>query len=377
MSETVDFDGLKRKLPVAAFFEQVMGLKAKAMHSDSIRFSGCPACGLGPPESVRTSVKTTGGKTRWHCFRCEEGGDVIDAAAFYWQLEVPEAARRLAGGLPSMGSTIRKWNIRATEAKSKETPRDEAALREVFAHIRGSKLPPDGRVMEYLAGRGITADVAKEAIKRGVLATLPGNPARAKEWLFDVVGHELLVKSGMLRPDSKVPAICYRPLACFTHNARSAEFRLIRKPQSAEEVKLLFYGPMFPYFWANEGSNDYTIVEGPIDLLSSIVLGTKKNVIGVPGAGRWRPEWFKNLSGKSVLLAVDGDEAGQRAVHKANGLLKVMTDVGANVSVLTYPEPFTSVTPEEDWDVNGFLQWKLSQLQQQQRNSSCGEPSTR
>lgn len=66
------------------------------------------------------------------------------------------------------------------------------------------------------------------------------------------------------------------------------------------------------------------VFEGGVDLLSAVVLGTRRTVIGLPGARNWSEAdaWITSLSGKHVLLATDDDEAGNSGAHDLQAVLK-------------------------------------------------------
>lgn len=72
------------------------------------------------------------------------------------------------------------------------------------------------------------------------------------------------------------------------------------------------------------------LVEGAIDVLAARALyarlGAARDVIGLPGATGWRPEWADLGLGRVVLLALDADAAGERA---AGGIARDLYAAGA------------------------------------------------
>lgn len=58
------------------------------------------------------------------------------------------------------------------------------------------------------------------------------------------------------------------------------------------------------------------VCEGPADTITAALvledLRESVAVVGVPGAGNWKPEWASLFSGLRVVIAADNDEAGRR-----------------------------------------------------------------
>jgi DNA primase len=57
------------------------------------------------------------------------------------------------------------------------------------------------------------------------------------------------------------------------------------------------------------------ICEGVTDVLSMSELGYE-NVVGIPGANNFHPDWFIGFRGKRVVLALDNDKAGVAAAGR-------------------------------------------------------------
>jgi hypothetical protein len=322
--EEVKFSEVRQLVQLTWFFEYVLGAPPKQMNG-TIRYHMCPNSQCG--ESSKHSVKVSVEENRWRCFACGERGDVIDAAATFWGVSPRDAALKLIGADPDVMKSY-------VPPKPKPVvPRDDTAIGVVVDALLAARRKPDDGMLAYLNGRGISMKLAMEAIRRGIMVTLPTNPNSAKELLYDLVGEAALIKAGMLREDAKAPAIAFRPLVFISKGSRTAEFRLSR-PAKEDEVKSLRYGDVTPWAWQGADSSRVMITEGCIDLLSAVQMGTKRSIIGLPGCVNWQPEWFHKLKGRNVLVALDSDERGQSATAK---LVPVLQAVGADVGVYGLP----------------------------------------
>lgn len=357
----IDFQKVKKQVPVSAFFEGVMNLKPKKMNT-GVRYGGCPACGESQdPMSLRVSVRSN----KWKCFSCGEGGDVIDAAGFFYGLGQVQAAEALIGKNSGMPETVKNWKLKATSALQPERIIDPQVTKEVIHRLleQGNRLPLDKQVYDYLRSRSISDEAIQTAREQNALLSLPSSPERAKKYLEDVIGRPLLEEAGMWKAGAKAPGMAYRPLAFVTANGKSIEFRLIRAADE-KEVKLISYGPMNPFFIQGSHEDEFVITEGMTDLLSVLTFKSKKNLIGLPGCQRFAPSWFSKMAGRDVLLALDADAAAKKALHKPNGLVKTLQDAQARVSIFQFNPDFIRETPDtKNQDINGFLQWRMSKMQ--------------
>jgi hypothetical protein len=307
---SVDFKTVREQYSLSSFFEGAMGATSKRV-SGSMRYSACPNCGPSSDASVKCSVRDQ----KWHCFACEEKGDVIDAASKFFGMPPAEAAKHLVNDPTPVALR------RAPVAPEPRVVRDQESINEVIALLLKAQKMPDEACEEYLASRGIPKGLVVSAVFRKLVITLPGNPNDALRYLLDVVGQELLVKSGMWKEGSKTPAIVYRPLAFVNSDRRGIEFRLIGE-SSVAMAKTIRYGEPSPWIW--KGNGYAMVVEGGIDMLSALVMGTERTIYGVPGAKNWKDSdaWVIGLRGKNVLVATDNDEAGNRGAKDLESALK-------------------------------------------------------
>lgn len=75
------------------------------------------------------------------------------------------------------------------------------------------------------------------------------------------------------------------------------------------------------------------LVEGALDVLAMRVLarthGLDRIVLGIPGTGSWRKEWAALGAGRDVIVALDGDDAGDDAI---SSIALDLVDAGARVT---------------------------------------------
>ncbi len=310
---SVDFKTVRDSYALSLFFEGDMGAKGKVV-SGRTRYSACPNCGPSSDMSVKVSVSNG----KWHCFACEDRGDVIDAASKFYGVSPAKAAMQLANAPEPEKRT------RVVVPQERPVVRDQVAITQVIELLLKAQKAPDGSCLEYLAKRGINKDVALAAVMKKMMITLPGDPNVALRYLLDVVGRELLEKSGIWKEGSKAPAIVYRPLAFVSNDKQGIEFRLI-KESSVAMAKAIRYGQPSHRCWA--GNDKVRIVEGFIDLLSARVMGTGRTIIGLPGAKNWdeSDEWLQALKGKQdLLIALDSDMSGDRGAEDLATVLNAM-----------------------------------------------------
>lgn len=368
--ERIDFAQVKLEVPLDYFFTNVLGLKPKKMQS-SFRYAGCPSCGVSENAgSVRCQVKGN----KWTCYSCGNFGDVIDAAQHFYGYSQYNAAKALMEMVGSLKpAKVHNFRLKtdpqlevAAQVKNRNAEVKEVINRLLEAQKNFELL--DKKVIEHLTqDRAISLDVLKEAHQQGLLIILPFNPSAAKTYLVNVVGRDLLEAAGMWKKESRSPSIVYRPLG-LVMCGRAVEFRRIRPAVNENEAKYVSYGPMTPFFLKGDSSNRFVVVEGAIDLLSipSFDGYSGSSVIGLPGAGRYKPDWFKRMAGKQIIFALDPDEAGTKALYgnpeipierRRAGLIEIANEVGAEHKIFSFPENYCSTVQLEKRDINDFLQW--------------------
>lgn len=302
----MEFSELRNTYPLPGFFEDYLGAK-KTVVSGGIRYSVCPACGPSSEESVKVSVRVD----KWRCFSCDKKGDIVDAAALFWGRSLLDAALELAGHPLSALPPPKVAGVCQPTVK-----RNQDAVNEMITLLLNSKKTVSNGVLDYLASRFIGKSIVDKAASRNLLLGLPTDPDQCLRFLLDVVGRDLLIAAGVWKKDSRAPGIIYRPLIFISEDHRGAEFRRIN-PALQMSAKAIRYGEPSPFFWC--GSENTMVVEGAIDLLSAIALGSERSIIGLAGASNWHVEdkWVQRLGKKGhVLIALDADQVGNDQAKK-------------------------------------------------------------
>lgn len=312
-------ENVKASISLQGFLEG-FGVKFTRV-GEGLRSDTCPCCGESKKGSNKVGLLAAGQK--WRCFSCGKGGDVIDAATFLWGISHRDALHRLAKEQwvsDAVPVTARSSRLKTEEDQKKKTK--QAALSEVLKRLQKAVAGhvPEDEVIAYLTRydeghqRGIPGRIVAQAQAQGMIGFLPNNPVKARMFLEDRIGKDLLVQAGLWNPEKRMPAIAYRPLIFFMPGMDSAEFRLAREVKEGERKAIRYGSASLPWYWSGEDGTKLAVVEGAIDLLSMVALGFKGDIVGLPGATVWRPEWFAGAS--KVYTCLDPDKAGKTATSR-------------------------------------------------------------
>lgn len=315
-------DTIKKQVDLEAFLTD-QGFRFTRGNS-GLRSDSCPSCGH-KPHSNRLGIRAG----RYHCFSCGAKGSVVDAAMAIYGASISDTIKRLMREYwvhESLAPRV-QTNPTPTQKESSE------ALKRVVADLFQASLKDSVDHIRYLRdARGISERVIREAVDRGMLRFLPGNPFRARDFMAEAVGGvDRLIEAGLMKPGKKMPAGAYRPLLWFFPDLDSIEFRLARSAD-ADERKALRYGiASRPSIWEQEGSRSMAVVEGMIDMLSMVDLGYSGDVMGLPGTNAWRPEWFQNRINKPTTICFDGDPGGRKGADRLKEILYEEHGIAVNV----------------------------------------------
>ena len=321
MSERL-FDKVKNAVPMTEFMAY-LGEEGKPF-STGVRYNFCPAC-QGRCKLV-FSVRPNG---FGHCFTCGFSGSVIDAHAKMTGQDEMQAAIELSKlfGLDRPGYVCPKpWRPVDPSTVLQKGVERQQALKKALSRLHQALVGrldshPTGLARRYLeVERRITPAVLTLAEQRGLLGYLPSDPIKAQALLDQVVGRDLLLASGLMKPEARMAGIAFRPLVFFMPGDSGAEFRIVRAPRDDDEPKSIRYGELrFPYWWQGT-TRSVLIVEGAIDLLSVASLGNPTSIMGLPGCQAWQPAWFSRIQARygisCFLRGLDNDKAGSEVSRK-------------------------------------------------------------
>ncbi|WP_018949005.1 toprim domain-containing protein [Thioalkalivibrio sp. ALMg11] len=305
-------DTIKKQVDLEAFLTD-QGFRFTRGNS-GLRSDSCPSCGH-KAHSNRLGIRAG----RYHCFSCGAKGSVVDAAMAIYGASISDTIKRLMREYwvhESLGPRVQD-NPPPAPQESSET------LKRVVAAVFQASLKDSSDHIRYLRdSRGISERVIREAIERGLLRFLPGNPFRARDFMAEAAGGvDQLVEAGLMKPGKKMPAGAYRPLLWFFPGLDSIEFRLARSANEGERKALRYGIAAQPSIWEQEGSKSLAVVEGVIDVLSMVDLGYTGDVMGLPGTNAWRPEWFQNRVNKQTTICFDGDSGGRHGAERLKEIL--------------------------------------------------------
>ena len=293
------FEKAKKTLPdLISLLEKYCGRPVKVQ--DGVRFNACPACGKSKHETIKLSANPVTG--RWRCHKCGATGTTVDVMAYVWDVVPLEAAIRIANDSNQAADTpcCREAAPSGEELEAeRQSKLKEAAQAECFSLLRdATKGNSDDLIcLNYLTVvRKLPIKIVREAQNRGMLGFLPGTPNEAMAFLVEVLGKDRMQACGLWRPEAAKSPLAFRPIISFLPGATSAEFRLARAPRNEDERKALRYGHAeAPWFWKGTDPKRALVVEGVIDLWSSVAMGFDGDVVGVPGCNNWKLSWFMRI----------------------------------------------------------------------------------
>ena len=285
----------------------------------------CPSCQPAGGKTPDLDVFDEGFK----CYKCGKSGDAIDLAVLAGGMSKAEAIVFIEGmagisrpagsgkgrAIPSGQLKVARPGRNAdvlfpgrAEIPPKQAAADHSDLYEKFLTAVCQPLVASAGA-EYLAGRGIDADVAdrvgvrfcpdlaglwkladKATIKAAGLSSL---------YVFQVAGLPILVFPYIRRG---------RPVFIKTRC-------LLSKDEADRRgiTRFLNTAGRVPCLWNHDvidGAARVLICEGEIDALTAVQAGQAG--VGLPGWSHWKDAWTMDFKGKDVILVMDADLAGEK-----------------------------------------------------------------
>jgi len=293
----------------------------------------CPLCGSEGNFSYSSQ------KPLWHCWSCGEGGDWLDFMQKVKGLDFQRALQELA---LSAGVELSPQNQQAYQAYTRKADILEEA-QELFKEnlFKPDKDGEDGAVIAYLADRGYSAqewldmELGAYTDRRELQEYLKGKGYSEKE----------IRESGLLTSGFGED---YQ-LAFLWRDASGRAIGLVgRALLSDEELKErglskykysagLHKGEGLIGFSSARGSERIILLEGVLDALYLNFRGFKSVAVGGTDLSATQLQSLKLAGCKELLLAMDMDEAGQKATEK---IIKKISSSSLRAYVVSLPAGF-------------------------------------
>ncbi len=279
----------------------------------------CPACQSDGGKTPDLAVKDSS----WQCFKCGAHGDAFDLVRLVEGGEFLEAADWLSRftGIPRPNGHIQRSSPKRKAPQRPTTPRKpfekgntlDVSPKVFTAFLEGCRELP-APVVEYLAGRGISAESTAHLGLRfcgreyaDLLQTLANQfgGAVVKESGLRSFWHYYKAEVGfMVLPYFRQGEPVYLKARPPMNKAAAEAKGIIRFLNAGGSVPCLYNVD------ALADADRVLIAEGETDVLSAVSRGYV--AVGVPGWAHFKPEWVPLFEGKEVFLVLDADEAGDR-----------------------------------------------------------------
>ena len=309
----------------------IPALKARHPLGDTVEAAGVQLRGRGRVrqgvcpfhDELEGSFTVYGDTEKFYCFGCGESGDVLDFIRRAENLSLPEAIRRLEGGI-GLGSSPRPAQARRPKA-APPPPRDPALLT-AAARFYAGQLRRHSAGLDYLALRGVGLDAALRlglgfapgSGLRGALESAGFTADRLRDCgLFTERGSERF--AGMVVVPELSGGLVRWLKGRAVHPDVKPRFQALPGPKPVLGLGRLGHAPS----WAvvTEGVFDWLTLTG-WGVPACAALGTQ-GVERIAAALRGCPR---------VFVAFDADDAGREAT---DGLLTLL---GRRAAAVTLPQ---------------------------------------
>lgn len=283
------------------------------------------------------SLSFNEGGNYFKCFGCGAGGSVIDLVKLYLDTGTGEAIRwiereygigeNLGPAIdfrtndPLYGKTGKTQPRPAIHGTGQSGKQDGRAYSHLYRELL--ELGDEQAALDYLAGRGITADIARPHGIRVV------DPAAAQA-LTDRHDMDDLLQSGLFARSKKTGRPYYALFAhrlvipyldrdgetVLTLQGRDMDGSSNHKYQLLPGIETALYN-----LRALDGAKTVYLCEGALDVLSALQLGLSAPV-GIAGVSNFKAGHYELLDPYKVIIAADADGAGKAFYRKLRGDLR-------------------------------------------------------
>lgn len=311
----------------------------------SLKPRGSNHIGLCPFHGEKTpSFTVSADKNIWHCFGCGEGGNALGFLMKIENMSFVEAVKNLA---ERCNIKIEIENKEKNDDYEKKLKIMEEAAVFYQNNLLGS--PAGKHALNYLYKRGVTL----ETIKKFRIGLSPdGYDKLVKHFEEKKISLEDATRLGLVRKSEKnknysdyfrarvmFPIFNYKGsvIAFGGRILTDIQPKFLNSPDTEvfSKRKNLY---LFNFAKSEMGKKKYTIVvEGYFDAVIMHQYGFTNTVASLGTAlTKEQAELIARYS-KNIVLAMDPDEAGEKAVDRG---IEIFEDVGLNVKVLILPKSF-------------------------------------
>lgn len=288
-----------------------------------LKQKGASLTGLCPFHDDKTpSLSVTPEKGLWHCFGCDAGGSVIDWVARHEKISEREAINKLCNHSPIQNNDFSRIQ--------KEISKDH--LLDEISTLYHQNFLQNAKAREYLINRGIKDTSLFNRFKIGY--SDGGSLKKVIPEKGDMV--EQLQSLGILN-DSGNESF-YK---CVTFPIKNGSERIVGMfGRSIEGDRKHYLKGNHKGIWNSEAALAYKTIlltESIIDALSVLQLGIL-NVIpiyGTNGLTEHHLKLFENCRTEEIILCMDNDAAGNKAIEKHQELLSLK---GFKLSYIQLPQ---------------------------------------
>lgn len=310
----------------------------------SLRKSGSSFKGKCPFHTENTpSFTVSGDKQLYHCFGCGVGGNVINFIMDIENLSFVDALKFLAN---RVGMILPEKDGHADKKKYEEK-QIQYNLHIDAARYFHKNLISNREALVYLNKRNIST---KTITKFGLGYAKDEWEGLYKHLLSKKYSVEDIAKSGLVLPKKNQQNQFYDR---FRHRIIFPVFNLTNKvigfggrvldqqlPKYLNSPETIIFSKGQHLYGLNNAKNhakdgQLIIVEGYMDVISLYQYGLKNVVASLGTALTTEQAKLLNRYTNEVIIAYDGDEAGQKATLRA---LEVLASVGCKVKVLQLPK---------------------------------------
>ncbi len=326
---------LKREVSVERLAEAA-GVELKRHGADLL--GRCPF-----HEDETPSLVVTPSKNLWHCLgACQQGGSVIDWVMKAEGVSFRHGVELLRADLPvGPARAVKQSTVRKLAAPVAMEADDRAALLQVVAYYHNEQLKESPEALSYLEKRGLRSSEMVERFKLGYANRTLGYRLPAKN---RKAGEELrgrLTRLGILRESGHEHFAGSLVIPVFDEEGQVAELygrKVTPNLRPGTPLHLYLPGPHRGVWnWeALRASRTVILCEALIDALTFWCAGYRYVTAsyGVEGFTREHLEAMRRHGTRTVLIAYDRDEAGDRA---AESLAKKLQDEGMDCYRVLFP----------------------------------------